>query len=183
MNMLCKCHGVSGSCTTKTCWQQLPSLRSVGLHLKRRYLRAVRVDFQNGALHEQNQGTSGHASASVESNMATSARRRRARGMGDHKIKNTDLVYLNPSPNYCSGNDSIVGRFGTLGRRCVRSESADGADRDERKSCSRICRACGLRVRSRVETVETRCDCKFHWCCTVQCQTCVNKQTVYTCTL
>uniref|UniRef100_S4RFC9 Protein Wnt n=1 Tax=Petromyzon marinus TaxID=7757 RepID=S4RFC9_PETMA len=39
----CKCHGVSGSCSLKTCWLQLADFRKVGDSLLRRYERAIAV--------------------------------------------------------------------------------------------------------------------------------------------
>jgi wingless-type MMTV integration site family protein 5 len=44
-NVACKCHGVSGSCSLKTCWQALPPFREVGKRLKDRYDGAVEVKF------------------------------------------------------------------------------------------------------------------------------------------
>ena len=34
MKVTCKCHGVSGSCSLITCWQQLAPFRKVGDHLQ-----------------------------------------------------------------------------------------------------------------------------------------------------
>ena len=43
MRRICKCHGVSGSCTTQTCWSTLGDFREVGDHLKKMYRRAKKV--------------------------------------------------------------------------------------------------------------------------------------------
>lgn len=40
----CKCHGMSGSCTIKTCWMRLPLFRKVGDILKDRFDGASRVN-------------------------------------------------------------------------------------------------------------------------------------------
>ena len=42
MREVCKCHGVSGSCATKTCWRQISDFRTVGDHLKKMYKQAVK---------------------------------------------------------------------------------------------------------------------------------------------
>ncbi|XP_061437020.1 protein Wnt-7b-like [Lethenteron reissneri] len=44
MKPVCKCHGVLGSCTTRTCWATLPQFREVGSALKRKYDEAVHVE-------------------------------------------------------------------------------------------------------------------------------------------
>lgn len=40
----CKCHGMSGSCTIKSCWIQLAPLRDAAFQLRKRYDRALRYD-------------------------------------------------------------------------------------------------------------------------------------------
>lgn len=47
MRQECKCHGMSGSCTVKTCWMRLPNFRLVGDNLKDRFDGASRVMVAN----------------------------------------------------------------------------------------------------------------------------------------
>ncbi|GBP92098.1 Protein Wnt-6 [Eumeta japonica] len=37
VKMECKCHGLSGSCTLRTCWSRMPSFREVGDRLRDRF--------------------------------------------------------------------------------------------------------------------------------------------------
>lgn len=39
----CKCHGVSGSCMTKTCWKAVPKLDYFASILKKKYFHASQV--------------------------------------------------------------------------------------------------------------------------------------------
>uniref|UniRef100_H2YME8 Protein Wnt n=1 Tax=Ciona savignyi TaxID=51511 RepID=H2YME8_CIOSA len=43
MGKKCRCHGISNSCESMTCWRTLPSFRKVGRILKRSYSTAVQV--------------------------------------------------------------------------------------------------------------------------------------------
>uniref|UniRef100_A0A8C0NZY7 Protein Wnt n=1 Tax=Canis lupus familiaris TaxID=9615 RepID=A0A8C0NZY7_CANLF len=47
MRQECKCHGMSGSCTVRTCWMRLPTLRAVGDVLRDRFDGASRVLYGN----------------------------------------------------------------------------------------------------------------------------------------
>lgn len=47
MRKECKCHGMSGSCTVKTCWMRLPNFRVVGDNLKDRFDGATRIMVSN----------------------------------------------------------------------------------------------------------------------------------------
>ena len=43
MEMLCKCHGVSGSCSVRVCWRKLAAFRNTGNMLRDRFDGAVNV--------------------------------------------------------------------------------------------------------------------------------------------
>ena len=97
----CKCHGVSGSCSVRTCWKTLPPFRIVGDHLRQKYEDALRVTVDQ----------SGTELTHVESSYRRPSR--------------DGLVYLEDSPDYCSTN-SLTGSLGTSGRQCNRSSSNSG---------------------------------------------------------
>ncbi|XP_037093088.1 protein Wnt-5b-like [Pollicipes pollicipes] len=97
----CKCHGVSGSCSTVTCWQRLPAFREVGDLLKDKYDGATEVQ-------------------------VTRRGRLRVRYRGYKRPTANDLVYIQESPDYCRKN-TTVGSSGTTGRACDRtSPGTDG---------------------------------------------------------
>lgn len=153
MKLECKCHGVSGSCTTKTCWTTLPKFREIGYALKERYGAAVQV----------------------EAVRATRLRQpsflRLKQSHGYIKPTDTDLVYLERSPNYCE-EDALTGSTGTRGRLCnYTSPHLDG--------CSLMC--CGRGHDTHHYTRVWQCNCKFQWCCFVKCNTCSEKTEVFTC--
>lgn len=82
-----------------------------------------------------------------------------------------DLLYYQKSPNYCEAIPSIDVP-GTSGRECNRTTTSSD-------SCSSLCcgRGYNLQRRKRVE----RCNCKFIWCCTVECQTCNVEEWISVC--
>ncbi|CAF4557598.1 unnamed protein product [Rotaria sp. Silwood1] len=144
--VVCKCHGVSGSCSLRTCYQQLPTFREIGAFLKEKYDSAVEVRYQRrlGQL-----------------------RSRDRRFAGPTK---DDLIYFEDS-NFCEYNRRI-GSLGTKGRQCNRtSHGPDG--------CGTMC--CGRGYNTIRKYVQEKCNCKFIWCCSVQCQTCQKLVEIHIC--
>lgn len=105
-----------------------------------------------------------------------------------------DLVYLEESPDWCRANrqlqwpgmmhcDAISGvvsnrvfvcfaTVGTLNRVC--NKTSTGLD-----GCAILC--CGRGYNTKKIVVKERCNCKFHWCCHVKCETCVRVIEEYSC--
>lgn len=73
----CKCHGVSGSCGTKTCWYKMAPFSEVGAILKQRYMRAQRVQLNTAARNSE------------------------------LNIPESQMVFLENSPDYCKPNSSL----------------------------------------------------------------------------
>ncbi|XP_032828123.1 protein Wnt-7b-like isoform X1 [Petromyzon marinus] len=154
MKLECKCHGVSGSCTTRTCWTMLPRFREVGHALKEKYNSAVHVEPVRASPHRR------PAFLKVKSTPRNY-----------RKPMETDLVYIDRSPSYCE-EDPASGSLGTRGRLCNRtSPHADG--------CDLLC--CGRGYNTHLYTRAWQCNCKFHWCCYVKCNTCSERVEVFTC--
>lgn len=163
----CKCHGLSGSCQLKTCWKSSPDFRIVGKVLKQQFRRAVLVDqanFGNGMIVYKN--------GSKKRKSKSAFKRRPSINHGNdnnawpRKTKKnrmeSSLLYFRKSPNFCE-KDVMSDIPGTHGRRCNRTST--GSD-----SCSSLC--CGRGYNLIKEVSNQRCNCRFQWCCFVECQTC-----------
>ncbi|KAL9866125.1 protein Wnt-11 isoform 1-T2 [Geothlypis trichas] len=164
LEMKCKCHGVSGSCSIKTCWKGLQELRDIALDLKTKYLSATKV---------------------VHRPMGT-RKYLVPKDIDIRPVKETELIYLQSSPDFCMKNEK-VGSHGTQDRSGWRerenprsqysrqcNKTSNGSD-----SCDLMC--CGRGYNPYMDKVVERCHCKYHWCCYVTCKKCERTVERYVC--
>ena len=152
VNTTCKCHGVSGSCTVRTCWRQLSPFRVVGNALKQKYERSFKVvSFTNQA--------TGKAQLAK--------RPKKSLNSLPHSVapRPGDLLYMEESPSFCRRSRYSPG---TSGRIC---------DRDN--NCGVIC--CGRGYNVKTAMVRRSCQCQVIWCCHVNCKQCSDKEEIYMC--
>nr|XP_032819252.1 protein Wnt-5b-like [Petromyzon marinus]XP_032819253.1 protein Wnt-5b-like [Petromyzon marinus] len=184
----CKCHGVSGSCSLKTCWLQLADFRKVGDSLLRRYERAIAVRAtRRGRLEPSGpnkapppappvppspfggplppSGAGGGGGGGQQGAGAAAA------AAAASALAEDELAYLEASPDYCARNGS-TGSLGTAGRLCERASAGPSG-------CELLC--CGRGYDHYKATVVERCQCKFHWCCYVKCKKCSRTVDQYVC--
>lgn len=161
MKRICRCHGMSESCSVQTCWTQLPDFREVGNYLKLKHSQAQKLDIDKKRVRAGNSADSGGAIVDA---------------LGG--IEQTELIYLEDSPDYCRRNSSL-GLHGTEGRECV--QHGEALTPGQRRSCRRLCHECGLKVEERRTEVVSSCNCKFHWCCTVNCEHCSQQVVQHVC--
>ncbi|XP_037866642.1 protein Wnt-6 [Bombyx mori] len=104
MKIECKCHGLSGSCTLRTCWWRMPTFREVGDRLRDRFEGAAKVIASNDG----------------DSFMPESP--------SIKKPGKKDIIYSEESPDFCAPNLK-TGSLGTQGRQCnISSAGTDGCD-------------------------------------------------------
>lgn len=151
----CKCHGMSGNCNLKTCWLAQPKFKKIGDVLKEKYDSA----------HE------------MVPYLKTKKNGRKKFMKLVPKYKEyqpptpLDIIYYEESPDFCE-NDNKLGIQGTRGRECnLTSPGVDG--------CELMC--CRRGYKAEIVPVVKQCNCKFIWCCKVQCQQCTVVVAKYTC--
>ncbi|XP_066595354.1 protein Wnt-6-like isoform X2 [Prorops nasuta] len=110
MRTECKCHGLSGSCTLRTCWRKMPTFREVGDRLKESFDGAAKVIPSND----------GHRFVTELASTKPPGR--------------FDLVYSEESPDFCKANRK-TGSLGTEGRHC--NSSSPGIEGCELLCCGR----------------------------------------------
>ena len=103
MGVVCRCHGVSGACQTKTCFRRLSEFKDVATLLKKKYDNIINVI------------------SKVKHGNKQMLRPRRGK-----RYTPRDLIALDPSPNYCWKSESR-GTLGTAGRECNPATSGKGS--------------------------------------------------------
>ena len=191
MKQVCKCHGVSGSCSIKVCWRVLPSFRVVGDELARRFSHAARLAEPRDRVRERvrrlerivmlAQSRRRHTqdleyqAADVSRSQSTS------HAMTARPFKDR-LVFVERSPNFCRAS-SRRGTPGTRGRACRVHNSTTSTrpttSSDRENSCEHLC--CGRGHYARLSQTEEDCECEFQWCCSVKCKKCTRTVVEYFC--
>ncbi|MGH0149546.1 UNVERIFIED_CONTAM: hypothetical protein FKN15_024299 [Acipenser sinensis] len=199
MKLECKCHGVSGSCTLRTCWLAMSDFRKTGDFLWKKYSGAIQVTmnqdgtgftvanknfrkptkndlvyFENSpdyCLMDKAAGSLGTAGGAIQVTMNQDGTGFTVANKNFRKPTKNDLVYFENSPDYCL-MDKAAGSLGTAGRVC--SKTSRGMD-----GCDVMC--CGRGYDTTRVTRITKCECKFQWCCSVKCKDCEETVDVHTC--
>ncbi|KAK8767777.1 hypothetical protein V5799_005442 [Amblyomma americanum] len=163
---VCKCHGVSGSCSARTCWREVAPFPELAVRLKRKYANAVKAEIENKP---------GFAATDVlvkprkvlAGTLGTTQRPKWLAAVTAElrRLGRDKLVFLEESPSFCEPN---VLTPGMEGRRC----------RDQ-QHCSEVC--CDRGHRNFTLVVYERCQCRMVWCCTLECNICENVTTAYSC--
>ena len=89
----CKCHGISGSCSVRTCWKGASELATIAATLKMRYMSASKVVRRRVGSRKQFV----------------------PKDMDLRPIRKEELIYMAGSPDYCS-HSAEMGSDGTQGR-------------------------------------------------------------------
>lgn len=97
MELVCKCHGVSGSCSVRVCWRKMAVFRQIGDDLTTKFEGASLVKLVKKKKKKLRPLTKKHK-----------------------RPTRRDLVFLEESPDYCLRNESL-GVLGTKGRLCVKT--------------------------------------------------------------
>ncbi|KAK0049985.1 protein Wnt-9a [Biomphalaria pfeifferi] len=169
VNTTCKCHGVSGSCTVKTCWLRLSPFKTVGNVLKAKYERSAKV------IHVTNQATGvallKKQLQSFPEEAAVLPVPSKQSHLGDNiandtaPLRKSDLTYIEDSPSFCRETRYSPG---TVGRSCIKGEN-----------CDSIC--CGRGHNVQKKKFKRACRCEVIWCCVVKCKECPDEQELYLC--
>ncbi|VDN97367.1 unnamed protein product [Rodentolepis nana] len=195
MQRYCRCHGTSGSCTLKTCYRRTPSMRTIGNELKAMYNKAALVMRDNTL--PISWGYHGRGSSIVHLNRWNNQRTLREvshdsllyrggssprpsllkvtfdRSGRDLKPTTKELVFYEQSTKelFCNANPNLH-ILGTKFRTC--NSTSTGPD-----NCNTLC--CGRGYRTRHYYALENCECKFVWCCRVECQKCLVLKRQETC--
>jgi hypothetical protein len=144
---MCKCHGMTGTCSTKTCVKKASGLRLIGNTIKAMLNRARKVEPENRQRPDLK---------------LVLVDARKSSRMSEESPRKSELFYTEDSPSFCQRDDTL-GIAGVSGRICSKDPS-------DVNSCRLMC--CGQGYHEFWTREETNCECKFQYCCFVQCKKC-----------
>lgn len=224
----CRCHGLSGSCQFRTCWDQLLDFEVIASHLKSVYLaNSIKVESRNSGsydrpelslvnfirapssvtLNDQFTTMPGTTTKSFDTGFpltALSSVFMSDQFADEGKVEPGELLYLYDSPEYCEPLLKI-GHFGTKGRACVLSYNLNITSGTSKKTdktpedkwaankiktsheslygapglCAHLC--CNRGYQSELVFDMVTCNCRFEFCCRVECDRCLKQRLQHYC--
>ncbi|XP_017464593.1 PREDICTED: protein wingless isoform X2 [Rhagoletis zephyria] len=128
MRQECKCHGMSGSCTVKTCWMRLASFRVIGDNLKDRFDGASRVMISNSLRQNLNSvtGNSQNSNSVVVTGIALSPNTANPKAFAADRVLSDHIPgrIIKSHPNIPPLNS--LSSQNSLSRNSVRSRGSRG---------------------------------------------------------
>lgn len=159
----CKCHGVSGSCSMKTCWRRLGDFNTTAALLRTKYHLAIRkIPINNKTTRRSAPGI---FRPRVRLCRLSSKRKSETAIHNEYchhqETVYDQLYYFETSPTFCSV---------TRGRRCLHPDN-----------CATLC--CGRGYTTKVIKTLEKCRCRFTngRCCQVVCDYCEKYEDRYYC--
>ncbi|GAB6023024.1 Protein Wnt-9b [Chamberlinius hualienensis] len=194
----CKCHGVSGTCTMKTCWKQMANFNEIGQILKLKYDRSVMADASNVAsLTPSSKFKKTHKYSSHSkfrhkhfNNVKTPKHHVNKNQTKTEVVFKLDAPVLK-SPLKLRKNNATTALAAKPSELVYLDKSPDFCQKsrylpgtsgrvcDRGAGCHILC--CGRGHNIQLKTISSSCQCKVIWCCNVECQVCQEEKEIYTC--
>lgn len=200
MQTRCKCHGISGSCTVRTCWRQLDTFLHVGNTLKTKYENSYKVvTLTNDATGKSQtneditlENNSGNIlrplqlkhDVDMSENRPDSSKNsnssRKSKSKRDKKSNSKDRRRRDDSSSIAPRANLMV-HLEDSPTYCDASPYSKGTTGRvcNKSNCDVMCCGRGYNIRS--VTVKRACQCQVHWCCYVDCKQCVSNEEVLIC--
>lgn len=217
----CRCHGISGMCQFRSCWDQPPSFHVITSRLRDIYLfDSTKVELKNLGPPDmpdlylsrvKRSDNYDHQSETRAFNLRATSELlpkplvTNSQSSDIDPMRPRELVYLHNSPEYCEPQPSVA-HPGTRGRACIPIP-------DNNLNTSKAAMAKNLKNRSRMNPSEkdvvrrnldsapgtcqllccnrghsselvldlVDCNCRFKFCCRVECDYCLRQRAQHYC--
>jgi len=153
--IFCICNGATAGCVVKYCHRRIVQLQNIASRLKEKYDKAIKASNDNLRLVAFSEG---NARQSLSTFYKV-----------EPQYKQT-LIYIRDGPDHCG---KVDGYHITKGRECYLGEDK-GTER-----CDALC--CGRGYRETMVQVEAECNCRFIYCCRVECDKCFSMKKILEC--
>ena len=156
MYKTCTCTG-SGTtvCSTeKACQMVLPTMDTIAEKIREKYDKSV---------HSRLHTSSGHLHRTVVIDATN-----------EHRVSQEEMIHFSRSPEFCKANPELS-ITGVAGRDCTLNENKTSSSHH----CNNLC--CDHGYETYTKQQANACNCKFVWCCHVQCGTCYKTITRHKC--